>query len=115
MNVTNRPEIERIQGFFVKTVTRFGTSAKVKNEFSSMYQSKEKVMLYEFSTYRESKRITDSFHVAFLKQFSTIDRKNITTGALPQMHLTSISIISLQNTSFDGTLKPCSGFRTSAG
>ena len=29
MNVTNRPEIERIQGFFMKTVTRFGTSAKV--------------------------------------------------------------------------------------
>ena len=29
MNVANRPEIEGIQGFFVKTVTRFGTSAKV--------------------------------------------------------------------------------------
>ena len=29
MNVTNRLEIEGIQGFFVKTVTRFGTSAKV--------------------------------------------------------------------------------------
>ena len=29
MNVTNRLEIEGIQGFFMKTVTRFGTSAKV--------------------------------------------------------------------------------------
>ena len=29
MNVTNRLEIESIQGFFAKTVTRFGTSAKV--------------------------------------------------------------------------------------
>ena len=29
MSVTNRLEIEGIQGFFVKTVTRFGTSAKV--------------------------------------------------------------------------------------
>ena len=29
MNVTNRLEIEGILGFFVKTATRFGTSAKV--------------------------------------------------------------------------------------
>ena len=29
INVTNRLEVEGIQGFFVKTVTRFGTSAKV--------------------------------------------------------------------------------------
>ena len=29
MNVTNRLEIEGIQRFFVKTVTRFGISAKV--------------------------------------------------------------------------------------
>ena len=29
MNVTNRLVIKDIQGFFVKTVTRFGTSVKV--------------------------------------------------------------------------------------
>ena len=29
MNVTNSLEIEGIQGFFVKTVTRFGTTAMV--------------------------------------------------------------------------------------
>ena len=29
MNVTNRLETEGILGFFVKAVTRFGTSAKV--------------------------------------------------------------------------------------
>ena len=29
INVTNRLEIKGIQGFFVKTVTKFGTSAKV--------------------------------------------------------------------------------------
>ena len=29
LNVTNKLEIEGIQGFYVKTVTKFGTSAKV--------------------------------------------------------------------------------------
>ncbi len=29
MNVTNRLQIEDIQGFFVKNVIKFGTSAKV--------------------------------------------------------------------------------------
>ena len=29
LNVTNGLEIEGIQGFYVKTVTKFGTSAKV--------------------------------------------------------------------------------------
>ena len=33
------------------------------------------------------------------------------TGALPQTHLTLIWIISLRNTSSDGALRPCSGYR----
>ncbi len=41
---------------------------QVKEEFSSMYQTERKVILHEFSTYREGKRIRDSVHLAFLKQ-----------------------------------------------
>jgi len=29
LNTTNRIEIENIQGFFIRTVTKFGNSAKV--------------------------------------------------------------------------------------
>jgi hypothetical protein len=40
---------------------------QVKDEFSSMYQSKKKVMLYEFSIYREGRKVEDSVYLAFLK------------------------------------------------
>ena len=41
---------------------------QVKKEFSSMYQREKKVMLHEFSLYREGKKIEDSVYLAFLKQ-----------------------------------------------
>ena len=41
---------------------------QVKDELSSMYQRERKVILHEFSIYKEGKRVTDSFHLAFLKQ-----------------------------------------------
>ena len=41
---------------------------KVKDEFSSMYQREKKVMLYEFSLYREGIKVEDSVYLAFLKQ-----------------------------------------------
>ena len=41
---------------------------KVKEEFSSMYQTKKKVILHEFSMYKNGRRVSDSLHLAFLKQ-----------------------------------------------
>ena len=41
---------------------------QVKDEFSSMYQREKKVMLYEFSLYREGIKVEDSVYLAFLKQ-----------------------------------------------
>ena len=33
-----------------------------------MYQNQKKVILHEFSTYKNGRRVSDSFHPAFLKQ-----------------------------------------------
>ena len=41
---------------------------QVKEEFSSMYQTQKKVILHEFSMYKNGRRVSDSFHLAFLKQ-----------------------------------------------
>ena len=41
---------------------------QVKEEFSSMYQTQKKVILHKFSMYKNGRRVSDSFHPAFLKQ-----------------------------------------------
>ena len=41
---------------------------QVKDEFSSMYQTERKVILHEFSLYREGRKVEDSVYLAFLKQ-----------------------------------------------
>ena len=41
---------------------------QVKDEFSSMYQRQKKVILHEFSMNKNGRRVSDSFHPAFLKQ-----------------------------------------------
>ena len=41
---------------------------QVKEEFSSMYQTQRKVILHEFSIYINGRKVSDSFHLAFLKQ-----------------------------------------------
>ena len=43
-------------------------NSQVKEEFSHMYQTEKKMILHEFLVYREGKRISDSVHLAFLKQ-----------------------------------------------
>ena len=39
-----------------------------KDEFSSMYQTERKVIPYEFSMYRDGRKVCDFFYLAFLKQ-----------------------------------------------
>ncbi len=41
---------------------------QVKEEFSSMYQTQRKVFLHEFSMYKNGRKFSDSFQLAFLKQ-----------------------------------------------
>ena len=41
---------------------------QVKEEFSYMYQTQEKVILHKFSMYKNGRMISDSFHLAFMKQ-----------------------------------------------
>ncbi|EQD63538.1 transposase IS4 family protein [mine drainage metagenome] len=41
---------------------------QVKGELSFMHQSEKRIMLHEFSLYRDGKKVSDSVHLAFLKQ-----------------------------------------------
>ena len=41
---------------------------QVKEKFSYMYQNQKKVILNEFTTYKNGRKVSDSFHLAFLKQ-----------------------------------------------
>ncbi|MHB1492612.1 MAG: transposase [Thermoplasmataceae archaeon] len=41
---------------------------QVKGELSFMHHTEKKIMLHEFSVYREGKKVKDSVHLAFLKQ-----------------------------------------------
>ena len=41
---------------------------QVKEEFSYMYQNQKKVILHEFTMYKNGRKVSDSFHLAFLKQ-----------------------------------------------
>ena len=41
---------------------------QVKEEFSSMQRTQKKVILHEFTTYKNGRKVSDSFHLAFLKQ-----------------------------------------------
>ena len=41
---------------------------QVKEEFSYMYQTQKKVILHEFSMYKNGRRVSDTFHPVFLKQ-----------------------------------------------
>ncbi len=41
---------------------------QVKDEFSTMYQSEKKIVMHEFSVYRNGRRVKDAVHLAFLKQ-----------------------------------------------
>ena len=41
---------------------------QVKDELSSMYQSEKKVILHEFTTYKNGRKVINSCHLAFLKQ-----------------------------------------------
>jgi len=41
---------------------------QVKGELSFMHHSEKRIMLHEFSLYRDGKKVSDSVHLAFLKQ-----------------------------------------------
>ncbi len=41
---------------------------QVKEEFAHMYQSEKKMILHEFSIYRDGRKVNDSVYLAFLKQ-----------------------------------------------
>ena len=62
---------------------------QVKEEFSSTYQTQWKVILHEFSFYKNGRKFSDSFHLAFLKRIFD-HRSEEYYGALPQTHLTLI-------------------------
>lgn len=40
----------------------------MKEEFSSMYRTQKKVILHEFSMYKNGRKVIDPFSLAFLKQ-----------------------------------------------
>ncbi|MHB8371694.1 MAG: transposase [Thermoplasmataceae archaeon] len=50
---------------------------QVKDELSLMYQSEKKILLREFSMYKDGKRINDSVHLAFLKQIFDTQNSSI--------------------------------------
>ena len=41
---------------------------QVKEDLFFMHQTEKKIMLHEFSLYRDGKKVSDSFYLAFLKQ-----------------------------------------------